>query len=166
MKSILLFVITGLTIGFTACAQLRPSPPAKASATTASGLKISIDYSQPGVKGRKIWGDLVPYGQVWRTGANEATVFEISKNAKIEGKALPAGKYSLYTIPGQNSWTVIFNKTWDQSGTEYDKAQDALRITVKPVKSRAFTERMTFKIAKNGLVSLLWENLQVNFNVK
>ena len=160
-----LLMITGLFAGFTACAQ-RPSPAAKVSETTTAGVKISIDYSQPAVKGRVIGKELAPYGKVWRTGANEATVFEVSKAVKIEGKALPAGKYSLYTIPGENQWTVMINKTWNQSGTVYDQAQDALRFTVKPVKSASFTERMTFTISKSGLVSLIWGDHQVNFNVK
>ena len=157
--------MTGLYSGFTACAQ-RPSPAAKVSETTASGVKISIDYSQPAVKGRTIGKEIATYGKVWRTGANEATVFEVSKAVKIEGKSLPAGKYSLYTIPGENQWTVMINKSWNQSGTEYDQGQDAMRFTLKPSKSASFTERMTFMIAKSGLVSLIWGDHQVNFNVK
>src|SRR4051812_19721569 len=87
----------------------RPSPPATASATTSKGNTITIDYSQPGVKGRTIGKDIAPYNKVWRTGANEATVFQISKDAKIEGKyPLRAGKYGLYSIPGEKSWTIIF----------------------------------------------------------
>lgn len=157
--------MTGLYSGFTACAQ-RPSPAAKVSETTASGVKISIDYSQPAVKGRTIGKEIATYGKVWRTGANEATVFEVSKAVKVEGKSLPAGKYSLYTIPGENQWTVMINKSWNQSGTEYDQGQDAMRFTLKPGKSASFTERMTFMIAKSGLVSLIWGDHQVNFNVK
>ncbi len=164
-RTILLLVITGLFSGFTACAQ-RPSPAAKVSQTTASGVKISIDYSQPGVKGRTIGKDIAPYGKVWRTGANEATVFEVSKNVKIQGKSLAAGKYSLYSIPGEKEWTIIINKTWNQSGSEYSQAEDVLRFVVKPVKSAAFTERMTFTISKAGLVSLIWGDHQVNFSVK
>jgi len=163
-KLFTLLMITGLFSGFTACAQ-RASPPAKVSETTASGVKISIDYSQPAVKGRTIGKEIATYGKVWRTGANEATVFEVSKAVKVEGKSLPAGKYSLYTIPGEKEWTLILNKSWDQSGTVYDQEKDALRAVVKPGKSASFTERMTFKIAKNGVVSLIWGNHQVNFNV-
>ena len=84
----------------------------------------------------------------------------------MEGKPLPAGKYSLYTIPGEKEWTIIINKSWDQSGTVYDQEKDALRAVVKPGKSAGFSERMTFKIAKSGVVSLIWGNHQVNFNVK
>ena len=164
-KLFVLLLMTGLFSGFTACAQ-RPSPAAKVSETTSAGVKISIDYSQPGVKGRTIGKEIATYGKVWRTGANEATVFEVSKAVKVEGKSLPAGKYSLYTIPGENQWTVMINKSWNQSGTDYDQAQDAMRFTLKPVKSASFTERMTFKIAKSGLVSLIWGDHQINFNVK
>ena len=86
----------------------RPSPPETASGTVA-GATITINYSSPSVKGRKIWGGLVPYDKVWRAGANEATTFETNKSIKIEGKELPAGKYSLFATPGENEWTVILN---------------------------------------------------------
>lgn len=162
--TILLLLITGLFAG-TACAQ-RPSPAAKVSETTTSGAKISIDYSQPAVKGRTIGKEIAPWGKVWRTGANEATVFQVSKNVKIQGKSLAAGKYSLYSIPGEKEWTIMINKAWNQSGTEYSQAEDVVRFTVKPVKSASFSERMTFKIAKSGIVSLIWGNHQVNFTVK
>jgi len=144
----------------------RPSPPAKVSETTSKGVTISIDYSQPAVKGRTIGNDIAPYGKVWRTGANEATVFEVSKDVKVEGKALPAGKYGLYSIPGKDEWTIIFNKTWKQWGTNYTEADDALRVNVKPGKAPAFTERMTFKVDKSGKVSLLWGNDEVDFKVE
>jgi len=160
----LLLLITGLFAG-TACAQ-RPSPAAKVSETTTSGAKISINYSQPAVKGRTIGKEIAPWGKVWRTSANEATVFQVSKNVKVQGKTLAAGKYSLYSIPGEKEWTIMINKVWNQSGTEYSQAEDALRFKVKPVKSASFSERMTFKIAKSGIVSLIWGNHQVNFAVK
>ncbi|WP_423149486.1 DUF2911 domain-containing protein [Rubrolithibacter danxiaensis] len=144
----------------------RPSPPAKVSQTLSSGLVVTIDYSQPSVKGRTVGKDIAPYGKVWRTGANEATVFEISKDASLNGKALKAGKYSLYTIPGENSWVVILNKAWKQWGTVYNESEDALRFTVKPTKAPSFTEKMTFTISKTGVVSLMWGNSQINFTVK
>jgi hypothetical protein len=143
-----------------------PSPPAKVSETINGGTTVTIDYSQPGVKGRTIGKDIAPYGKVWRTGANAATVFEISKDVKVEGQNLPAGKYSLYSIPGENEWVLIFNKSWNQPGTRYNQEQDALRVTVKPGKSKDFSERMTFVIHKRGAVSLLWGNEKVDFSVK
>lgn len=146
----------------------RPSPPALATQTLASGAVISIDYSQPSVKGRVIGKDLEPKeGQVWRTGANEATVFETSKNILVEGNELPAGKYGLFTIAGKDSWTIIFNKTWKQWGAyDYKQADDALRVNVKPTKAGSFAEKMTFDISKAGVVTLLWGDHKVSFTVK
>jgi len=169
-KILILTLIAGLFTGINASAQQdkskRPSPPAKVSETIASGATISIDYSQPSVKGRTIGKEIAPYGEVWRTGANEATVFETSKDVKIEGKTLPAGKYGLYSIPGADKWTLIFNKTWKQWGTAYSQDDDALRIDVKPSRAPATTEKMTFNIAKNGEVSLMWGDTKVDFTVK
>ena len=146
----------------------RPSPPAKVSATISSGAAISIDYSQPSVKGRIIGKDLEPKGEaVWRTGANEATVFETDKAVTINGKALPAGKYSLFTIAGKDEWTIIFYKTWNQWGAfDYKPADDILRVKAIAAKPAAFAEKMTFTIDKDGKVSLLWGDNQVNFMVK
>jgi len=169
MKRIFFFAFVAISF-FSACAQgdksQRLSPPAKASETTNNGITVTIDYSQPAVKGRTIGVDIAPYGQVWRTGANEATVFEISKAAKVEAQLLPAGKYGLYSIPGENEWVIIFNKTWDQWGTRYQEADDALRVKVKPGKAAMFMERMTFSINKAGKVSLIWGDKQVDFNVQ
>jgi len=169
-KLFVLTLIAGLFTTLTSSAQddksKRVSPPAIAKETLASGAVVTIDYSQPSVKGRKIGADIAPYGKVWRTGANEATVFETSKDVKVEGKALAAGKYGLYTIPGEKEWTIIFNKTWKQWGTDYTEADDALRVAVKPGKAASATEKMTFKIEKSGKVSLLWGNVVVPFTVK
>lgn len=148
----------------------RPSPPATATGTV-NGATITIDYSSPGVKGRKIWGGLVPYDQVWRAGANEATLFTTSKDIQVEGKKLPAGKYSLYAIPGEKEWVIIFNSKTGQWGVKEDEstteepANDVLRVTVKPEKSSAFNERMKFVIEGNGF-ALEWENLKVPVSVK
>lgn len=144
----------------------RPSPPARVSQVVGTAT-ITINYSQPAVKGRKIWGELVPYGQVWRTGANEATVFEVNKDVKIQGQQLKAGKYGLFTIPGKEEWVIIFNKTWNQWGAfNYKEADDVLRVKAKPGKSEKFTERMTFTIDKNGMVYLWWENLKLGFRIQ
>lgn len=170
MKSILFFV-TVFSI-LTACGQedksKRPSPPATAKETLKSGATISIDYSQPAVKGRTIGKDLEPMpGKVWRTGANEATVFETNKDVEVEGKKLPAGKYALFTINDGDDWTVIFNKTWNQWGAfDYKQADDALRVNVKGAKSKELSERMTFKISDDGKVHLLWGDKQVEFKIK
>jgi hypothetical protein len=163
-------VAVGLLSSVAGCAQQdkskRPSPPDSVSQTTANGLVITINYSQPAIKGRTIGKEIAPYGKVWRTGANEATTFEISKDARVEGQPLPAGKYGLYTLPGENEWTVIFNKTWKQWGTVYKMEEDALRVKAKPGKAQTFYEKMTFAIDKTGKVSLMWGDTQVDFNVK
>jgi hypothetical protein len=148
----------------------RASPPEIATGSVG-GSTISINYSSPAVKGRKIWGDLVPYDKVWRLGANEATIFETSKDIMVEGKKLPAGKYSLYAIPGENEWTFIFNSKTGQWGikmdgsTTEDPANDVLRVTAKPMKSASFNERMKFVVDENGF-TLQWENLEVPVSIK
>ncbi|HTH56003.1 MAG TPA: DUF2911 domain-containing protein [Cyclobacteriaceae bacterium] len=142
----------------------RPSPPAKAEGTV-DGVKIVIDYSTPFVKGRKVFGGLEPYGKVWRTGANEATSFEIDKNIKVEGKELPKGKYTLYSIPGEKEWVVIFNKQTGQWGTEYTESSDALRVTVKTEKTASLVEQFNIAIKGNKVV-ISWENSQFAFNIK
>lgn len=166
----LLTAISFTTI--TACAQQdkskRPSPPATASATIASGAAISIDYSQPSVKGRTIGKDLEPMkGQVWRTGANEATVFATDKDVQVNGKVLPAGKYALFSIWNGDTWTIIFNKTANQWGAfKYKQEDDALRIDVPNTAPSAAAEKMTFAIDKSGKVTLAWGNVGFSFNVK
>jgi hypothetical protein len=148
----------------------RPSPPATATGKVG-GATITINYSSPSVKGRQVWGSLVPYDKVWRAGANEATIFETDKEIKVEGKALPAGKYSLYAIPGEKEWTIIFNSETGQWGikrsgeTTEDPAKDVLRVKVKPEKSPSPTEALSYKVDSKGF-ALFWENLQVPVSVK
>lgn len=170
MKSFL-FLVAASSMSLIACAQdksNRPSPPAVAKETLSNGTVVSIDYSQPSVKGRTIGKDLEPKnGEVWRTGANEATVFEVNKAVKVEGKELPAGKYGLFTVAGDDEWTIIFNKTWKQWGAyDYKEADDALRVKVKPGKAKDFAEKMTFKVNKSGKVTLLWGDKEVDFKVE
>jgi hypothetical protein len=148
----------------------RPSPPATATGK-AGDATITINYSSPAVKGRKIFGEMHPYGEVWRAGANEATLFETDKSIKVEGKTLPAGKYSLYAIPGEKEWTIIFNKQTGQwgvkrgGGTSRDEAQDALTVNVKPKKTSELTERLVYEVDDKGFV-LRWENTEVPVSVK
>ena len=155
-----------------ACAQgdksKRPSPSATATETIESGAVVKIDYSQPSLKGRTMGKDIEPkQGQVWRTGANDATVFEVSQDVKIEGETLPAGKYALFTLVEGDTWTIILNKTWKQWGAfKYAPVDDALRVKVKGGRAEKFYEQMTFAIGKNGEVSLMWGDTQVNFTVK
>ncbi|WP_256013075.1 DUF2911 domain-containing protein [Desertivirga xinjiangensis] len=159
-------MFSGLTVSAQQDKSKRVSPPAQVSQTLGKGATVTIVYSQPSLKGRKVGTDLATYGKVWRTGANEATVFEVSKDVKVEGKALPAGKYSLYTIPGEKEWTIIFNKSWDQWGTKYSESQDQLRVSVKPEKTESFKEKMMFEISKDGEVSLEWGDTEIEFEVK
>ena len=167
MKQLLFATVLFISVGV--FGQNPPaSPPAKASETIESGAVITISYSQPSVKGRTIGKDLEPMeGKVWRTGANKATVFEVSKDVKVEDKALAAGKYALFTIVNGDEWTIIFNKTADQWGAfNYKEADDALRVKVKGDNAKAFSEKMTFAVDKKGKVSLMWGDKQVDFKVK
>ena len=145
----------------------RVSPPATATAAIGTNT-ITINYSSPQVKGRAIWGGLVPYGEVWRTGANEATTVEFTQNVLIEGQSLSKDVYSLFTIPGPDEWTIIFNLNETQWGAfKYDQSEDALRVNVKPVATDSLTEAMHFSIlpdaaANAGIIQLNWEKLQVD----
>lgn len=144
----------------------RPSPPATVSETLASGATVKIDYSAPSVKGRKVGESVAANGKVWRAGANEATLFEVSKDVTVEGKPLPAGKYTLFAIPGETESTIIFSKETGQWGTQYKEGQDALRVTTKTGKAPQMTEKLTYTISKDGKVSLLWGDKAYAFNVK
>ena len=146
----------------------RPSPLTKVTQPIKGGAIISIEYSQPSVKGRTIGKDLEPMeNKVWRTGANEATVFETDKDITIDGKKLRKGKYGMFTLFNGNECTVIFNSTWNQWGAfNYKEADDVLRIKATVTNASTPTEVMTFKIDRSGQITLLWGNLQVSFNVK
>ncbi len=148
----------------------RPSPKASL-AQTVGVTEISIHYSRPGVKGRTVWGELVPYGEVWRTGANENTTITFSTPVKIGGTELPAGTYGLQTIPAQDQWTVIFSKDAELWGAfEYKQEHDALRIQVKPRPAPEPLERMRFTIDEvtdsSAEVVIAWEKLEVPFTVE
>ncbi|MEZ4774369.1 MAG: DUF2911 domain-containing protein [Bacteroidia bacterium] len=143
----------------------RPSPPAVATAAVGA-TNVTIDYSSPAAKGRTIWGDLVPYDQVWRTGANEATTFTVDKNVMINGQALAAGKYSLFTIPTQGEWTVIFNSVENLWGAyDYDATKDVLRVTASPRMLDESVDRLKFDIGADGKVTLTWDKLALDFTV-
>jgi Protein of unknown function (DUF2911) len=143
----------------------KPLSPKETVESTIDGTKISIVYCRPSARGRKMLGEKEPYGQVWRTGANDATTVEFDKPVTIEGKALAAGKYSLFTIPSENEWTIIFNKDAKQWGAySYKQSNDVLRVTVKPTKTD-FTETFTIGVEKDN-VNLKWENTAVSFAVK
>jgi hypothetical protein len=141
----------------------RPSKNGKTEGKIGA-VTVTIEYGRPNVKSRKIWGDLVPYGKVWRTGANEATTITFDKDVTIEGKPLAAGTYALFTIPTEDKWTWIFNKTAKQWGAfKYDQAQDALRVEVEPAVHEP-VEEMTFLIQDDKVI-LRWEKRAVEFHV-
>jgi len=158
----------------------RASLKASVSQTIGTDTKITIDYSRPGVKGRKIWGDLVPWGMAparnpegkpfpWRAGANENTTIEFSKDVKVEGKDLPAGKYGLHMIPGEKEFVIIFSKVNDSWGSySYDESQDALRITVKPVEVQ-HGEWLTYGFddlnGTSATAYLHWEKKKIPFKI-
>ncbi|MBF9223253.1 DUF2911 domain-containing protein [Hymenobacter sp. BT662] len=146
--------------------EAKPSPPATATGKIG-GADVTVNYSSPGVKGRKIFGGMEPYGKVWRAGANEATTVEFSKDVTVEGKPLPAGKYGFFLIPAEkDKWTVIFNKVPNQWGAfKYDEKQDALRVMVAPRKTSSVTERLAYEVTPKALV-LRWENVEVPVTIK
>ena len=146
----------------------RTSPNASVTQTIGT-TNVRITYGRPQVNDRTIFGDLVPYGEVWRTGANEATTVSVSSDVAIEDEPLSAGTYSLYTIPGPEEWTLIFNTAADQWGTNYDADKDALRVTVSPQTADP-REMMTFLFedvtAQRGTCVLHWANVRVPFDVR
>jgi len=172
-----------------------PRPSQKASVMQTVGVTdVMITYSRPGVKGRKIWGDppagaaagtatlddararpadavIVPYGHVWRAGANEATLFEVTDAVLVNGQPLPAGRYSLHTIPGRDEWTIIFNKDDGQWGSfTYDEKKDALRVKAKPQAAAESQEWLAYYIEPEGensaRVNIRWEKISVPFTVE
>lgn len=161
-----------LTLASPLRAQLElPRISQKASLMQRIGLlDVTINYSRPNVKGRKIWGDLVPYNKVWRTGADEATTIFFSDDAELNGNKIPAGKYALFTIPGKDEWTVIINKTWKQWGAfNYDSTKDLVRFKVKPSENQ-FNESMGFCFSdvttSSANINIEWEKVKVTFGLK
>lgn len=154
---------------------VRVSP--KATIEETIGLTdVTISYSRPGIKGRKIWGGLVPYNKVWRAGANEATKITFSKDVRINGRKLTAGSYGFFIIPTTKNWTIIFNKVADQWGAfTYNEAEDALRLPVTPQQS-TFHEWLTYtfgnmKVTANGkpnsaVVYMKWEKVKLPFTLE
>lgn len=134
-----------------------------------SGDSIKISYHSPGVRKRIIWGGLVPYDEVWVTGAHDATTIEVNKPFMIGGKEIAPGKYALFTIPGKDQWIVIINKHWKQHlASEYDEKYDIVRIKVKPMKN-AHTERLQYFIESPkgniGKIAIAWEKLRIEFPI-
>ncbi|MBD77769.1 MAG: hypothetical protein CL840_02355 [Crocinitomicaceae bacterium] len=168
MKTIAL--VTALLLGLNGLyAQEKDKPrasPLMKTEAIVGDVKINIQYGSPSVKGRIIFGDLVPYGKVWRTGANEASVFEINKDIQVEGKTLKAGKYGLFTIPGKDKWVIIFNSAWSIWGAyDYKEKKDVLRVEVKPTMVPDDAEKFTIYV-EDGTMYLHWANTKVPVALK
>ncbi len=158
--------------GFTAEAQKdkskRKSEPAEVKAILSNGgAEITINYSRPSINGREIGKDLEPMeGKIWRTGANEATTFESSKDVKINGVFLPAGKYSFFTIFNGRLATLIFNKTWQQWGAyDYKESEDQLRVEAKVYANEPATEKLTINVDNDGNATIKWGGKKVQFKI-
>jgi hypothetical protein len=172
---------TGLVVAFAAMllagtqanAQIAtPQPSPAGSVTQRVGLTdITVKYSRPSAKGRKIFGEVVGYGKSWRTGANSSTILSFNDNVTIEGAKVPAGEYALYTIPTENEWTVVLNKNTKLGGNtgDYKEAEDVARFKVKAAKTTEKTETFTINFADltpaTANIELLWENTSVKFKV-
>lgn len=166
MKILQVAFITTFAVMSSSFAQDKPMSPKDTVANVINGVKTEIVYCRPSARGREMIGGKDPYGQVWRTGANEATTISFNKDVLIEGKPLPAGKYALFTIPNENEWVIIFNKTPVQWGAyNYNQSEDALRVKVKAKKAPKFVETFTITPEKDQ-VSLTWEDFYVAFKVK
>lgn len=162
------FLLLALTIS---CTQKHRSKAAGDEVTETaqiSGITVSITYSQPTVNGRTLGENLEPLqGEIWHIGTKKAAVFEVDRDVLIEGKRVPKGKYSLFTILNNKLWVLIFNKTWNQTGTAaYKEADDVLRVGIKGLKYTPFTEKLYFKINTDGMISLFWADRVVHFYVQ
>jgi hypothetical protein len=158
-------LIASVAIAGLSCAQdNRPSPPATADVTLA-GKQITIKYSRPSMRGRKIMGDLVPYGQVWRTGANEATTLETPVALRIGNIDVPAGQYTLWTLPSEGTWKLIINKQTGQWGTDYNADQDLARVEMQKTSLAQPVEQFLISWDKTGAsradLVLAWEKTRV-----
>lgn len=170
LPALLIFLTFLITPVFAQDVSIPRSSPLQEITQWVGVSKVTIVYSRPGVKERTIWGELVPYNKMWRTGANENTTIEFSHPVKINGTEIPAAKYGLQTIPGENEWTVIFSKDNSLSGSSgYKEENDALRIKVKP-QTNDFVERMKFdfeNLSDNSAdVVLKWENIKIPLTVE
>ena len=147
----------------------RPSPPATASCDLGGGKTLTVDYSSPRVKGRKIFGELEPYGKVWRAGANEATTFVTTADLKVGGKDVPAGDYTIFTIPNPESWTLIISKKTGEWGIPYPgEGSDLLRVDMKVSKLPSTMENFTIAFDKNATgctMRLEWETTRASVEI-
>ena len=174
MKKILAFATAVLAVTSMAQAQAdkstRPSPPDSTTGKVGAAT-VKINYNSPSLKGRKIGTELAPYGKLWRAGANEATTFETDKNIKVEGKDLPAGKYTLFALPNENEWKFMFNSQLGQWGIKrtgeanLDSSKTVLTVSARPAKSAAMSERLVYQVNKNGML-MKWGDVEVPVSIK
>ena len=168
-----LIVMTLTAVVFAQDAQQKKpllSPPGQATLKFADGNTVTIDYSRPSMRSRKIFGGLVPFDQVWRTGANSATSLKTDVDLDIGGTTVPKGSYTIYTLPRSNDWQLIVNKQTGQWGTEYNQGQDLARIPMKVTQRPSGLELFTISFDKTGgdsaVIKLEWENTIASVNVK
>jgi Protein of unknown function (DUF2911) len=165
-----LIILALATVSTTASAQddksQRPSPPAQAQCKLPDGKAVSIDYSSPRAKGRKIFGGLVPFGKVWRAGANEATTFVTDAGLTVGGKDVPAGNYTIFAIPAAQSWTLVVSKGTGEWGTDYPgESKDLTRVEMKTAKTSAPVENFTIafdQMGKGCTLRMSWENTEAS----
>jgi Protein of unknown function (DUF2911) len=168
-KALSLMLVIMIT-SIVAWAQEKKASPAATATGKIGDATITINYSSPSVKGRKIFGGLEPYGKAWRAGANEATTFETDKDILVEGKPLPKGKYSFFVTPGEKEWTIIFNSKMPPWGIKrsgeanFDPADNVLTVNVTP-KKIPLQEKLVYEVKANS-VSLKWEYSDASFSVK
>ena len=147
----------------------RPSPPAKATCDLGGGKSITIDYSSPRAKGRKVFGGLVPFGQVWRTGANEATTFVSNADLKVGGSDVPAGSYTIFTVPESDKWTLVISKKSGEWGTNYPgPSEDLVRVPMKVSPTSGAVENLTIGFDKGAggcALRIEWENTRASVDV-
>jgi hypothetical protein len=170
MKKTAVVLLVTLSITLFAAAQQdkskRPSPPAQTQCKLPDGKTITTDYSSPRAKGRQIFGGLVPYNEVWRTGANEATTFVTTANLNVEGKDVPAGSYTIFTVPAQDKWMLIINKKTGEWGIPYHYESDELvRVPMQVGKTSGPVENFTINYDQSGggcTLQISWENTQAS----
>jgi hypothetical protein len=165
MKKILgLLTVFAFSIGFSFSQKKRVSPK-ETTTGEINGVEVSINYCAPSVKGRKIWGELVPYDKIWRAGANEATTIEFGKDISIQNNKLPAGKYSFFVIPNKEKCTLIFNNDFKQWGSyNYSMDKDQLRIDVRPILNSKSIEKLVYEIS-DKTIYLKWSNWIISFDI-
>jgi len=176
-KSALLLAVLFFAVAISAPAQMsmaqdkskRPSPPANAECKFSDGKTVKIDYSSPRAKGRKIYGGLVPYGQVWRSGANEATTFVTDSPVVVGGQTVPAGSYTLFTVPEADKWTLVLSKKTGEWGTDYPgQGEDLARIPMTVSKTASQVENFTISFDQSGskcTLHLDWENTRASVDI-